>query len=73
MGKQLCDELNPQLLATLDSETVQLHCVDVIEEGAASTKQHKRAAERLKQMNHDSNLTARLEPLGQWLSCLAQT
>ena len=61
--RKQCDELNTQLLATLDSETVQLPCVDVIDEGAASTKWNKRAAERLKQMNRDSNLTAGLEAL----------
>ena len=61
--RKQCDELNTQLLATLDSETVQLPCVDVIDEGAASTKWNKRAAERLKQINRDSNLTAGLEAL----------
>ena len=61
--RKQCDELNTQLLATLDSETVQLPGVDVIDEGAASTKWNKRAAERLKQMNRESNLTAGLEAL----------
>ena len=48
--RKQCDELNTQLPATLDSETIQLPCVDVIDEGAALTKWNERAAERLKQM-----------------------
>ena len=59
--RKACADVNNDLLNTLNSEIVALHSKDVIDEGASTTKWNKKAAERLKAMNLDSNLTAGLE------------
>ena len=57
----ICLFVNNQLLATLPTDSVALHCTDEIDEGIAPCKGNKRAQEHLKQMNKDCNLTAGLE------------
>ena len=54
-------DVNNELLNTLDTEIVVLHCKDTIDEAASTTKWSKKAEMRLSVMNQDSNLTASRE------------
>ncbi len=56
--RKACADVNNQLYSTLDSEMVSLHSKD---EAGSTAKWGKKADERRKVMNCDSNLTAGLE------------
>ncbi len=59
--RRACADINDQLMSTLDSEMVSLHPKYIIDEAGSTAKWSKKADERLKVMNRDSNLTAGLE------------
>ena len=59
--RKACEEVNTQLLNSLSSKIIQLHCTDEIDEASAPFKWNKKAQQHLKFLNKDCNLTAGLE------------
>ena len=59
--RKACEEVNTQLLNSLPSKIIQLHCTDEIDEASAPFKWNKKAQQHLKLLNKDCNMTAGLE------------
>ena len=59
--RKACEEVNTQLLNSLPSKIIQLHCTDEIDEASAPFKWNKKAQQYLKLLNKDCNMTAGLE------------
>ena len=58
---KLCKQFNTQMLARLESGTVEVLCSDEIDENIGAEKWSKKAATELDRLNKDCNLTAGLE------------
>ena len=61
LTRKACEKVNTQLLNSLPSKIIQLHCTDEIDEASAPFKWNKRAQQHLKLLNKDCNMTAGLE------------
>ena len=59
--RKACSDFNADMLSTLDNKICKLNCVDEIDETTSSRKWDKTAAEKLKMLNKDCNMTAGLE------------
>ena len=59
--RKACNELNTSMLARLTSPTLEIACIDEVDETASARKWSNKAAEQLKKLNKDCNMTAGLE------------
>ena len=59
--RKACSEFNCEMLCRLSAETVEIPCIDDVDETAGPRKWNQKAAEQLEKLNQDCNMTAGLE------------
>ena len=59
--REQCDQVNNEMLGSLDSEIYKISCTDEVDETKSKSKWNKKAAEKLEKLNKDCNNTAGLE------------
>ena len=59
--RKACRKFNCEMLSRLSAETIEIPCVDDVDETAGPRKWNQKAAEQLEKLNQDCNMTAGLE------------
>ena len=59
--REQCDQVNNEMLGSLDSEIYKISCTDEVDETKSKTKWNKKATEKLEKLNKGCNNTAGLE------------